>query len=219
MSVLVLGLYVEGKTDELFLPLIIERTAQQILNTRRRFDVDVLPPIVLNDQIEVKPRSYWERIVEAARFAFGYDALIIHRDADRSTRSKALQQYFHPACGHIQKARNNGQQVCDKHMPIIPVREMEAWMLTDPNALKEVLHTRIDIVGLPEHASEVERIPDPKQRLNQIVKHINSKANLEDLYEPLARQISLERLGQVPAYQEFVKDMTTTLITLGMAQE
>jgi hypothetical protein len=35
-----------------------------------------------------------------------------------------------------------------------------------------------------------------------------------ELYEPLAQQISLERLGQVPSYQQFVKDLDQKLTEL-----
>lgn len=48
MTTLVLALYAEGRTDERFLPIVIQRTAEEILAQRGRTTVYVLEPIVLS---------------------------------------------------------------------------------------------------------------------------------------------------------------------------
>jgi hypothetical protein len=107
MSTLVLALYAEGRSDEAFLPIIIQRTAQHILDQRGRANTYALEPFVVNGAI--------------ARQCSSQD----HR----------------------------------------PRRQ----------------YRRFDI---------------------------------KTVYEPLARQISLEKLQRVPAYQQFVDDMTSTLVAL-----
>src|SRR3712207_4833733 len=92
---LVLAFYAEseGSTDQQFLPLIIERTAEHILVSKERNDVLVLPVVVI-ELDEPKPTRRKERIVAAARKAAGYHGLIVHADADGPNRNKALKERF-----------------------------------------------------------------------------------------------------------------------------
>ena len=50
MTSLVTALYAEGTTDHRFLPLIIQRTAVQILSQRGRTIVDVLEPMLVEPE-------------------------------------------------------------------------------------------------------------------------------------------------------------------------
>lgn len=49
MTMLVMGLYVEGPTDNRFLPVIIQRTAEHILLQCDRAEVTVLEPISIKN--------------------------------------------------------------------------------------------------------------------------------------------------------------------------
>jgi hypothetical protein len=224
MIALVLALYAEGRTDERFLPVVIRRTVEHILAQHGRIDVDVLEPIIVNHNIDRKFSTRAERILEAAHRAHGFHALIVHADADHPTPERALKERFMPGHDLVQKAKD---RVCNRLLPIIPVRMTEAWMLVDSEALRKVIRTNIDeqALGLPTRARQIESDPDPKQTLHQILQ--NALAHyprrrrgivLGTIYEPLARQLSLERLSALPAYQQFVKDMTETLIILHFAQ-
>jgi len=57
MNTLVMGLYVEGPTDDRFLPVIIQRTAEHILLTYDRAEVTVLEPIVIKKHPDISDRS------------------------------------------------------------------------------------------------------------------------------------------------------------------
>jgi hypothetical protein len=52
MNVLVLGLYAEGRTDELFLPIIIQRTSQEILIQHDRMDIYAEPVLVIKKGLQ-----------------------------------------------------------------------------------------------------------------------------------------------------------------------
>jgi hypothetical protein len=225
MTTLVLGLYAEGRTDERFLPMVIQRTVERILIQRGRFTIDVLEPIVLNHSIDRKGED--QRILEAARRAVGYHALIVHADADAPSPERALNNRFKPGLERVQQALQAEEQVCDHLAPIIPVQMTEAWMLADPEALRLVIGTNIPArtLGLPTRTRQVEADADPKQTLKQVMQMAlahrprrRRRVDLGVLYEPLGRQISLERLGAVPAYQRFVEDVTETLIDLHFAE-
>ena len=126
MNMLVMGLYVEGPTDDRFLPVIIQRTAEQILLQHDRAEIVVLEPIIMKKHPEIAHRD--ESILRTARDAYGFHALIVHAYADGSTRDEAIRNRFEPGNRLIQACT---EHICKNILPIIPVRMVEAWMLAD----------------------------------------------------------------------------------------
>jgi hypothetical protein len=220
MMTLVLALYAEGRTDERFLPIIIQRTTEQILAKHGRATVDVLKPIVINGNINHKFSTRAERILEAARKAAGYDALIVHADADFPTPIHAMNERIKPGFELIHKTK----KFKPRHLvPMIPVQKTEAWMLSDPEALRIVIGTDIPVMelGLPVRAKRVETDVSPKETLHNVLRTVlahrsrrRRRIRLGMIYEPLAQQISLERLRLVPSYAQFVHDLTQTFTAL-----
>jgi len=215
-----LALYAEGSTDDDFLPLIIQRTAQVILARHEQHRMQVLPieTINLND----KQPTRAECILKAAILANRYHALVVHSDADHPNRDRALQERIQPGFDLIQQA----SFVCKNVLPIIPIQTVEAWMLVDHEMLREELRTRLSTqeLDLPEKAKLVEIIAKPKQRLEEIVLRANrqlrprQRLEVRSLYAPLGKKVRLERLNQLTAYQQFVQDLTVTLQNLNMIQ-
>jgi hypothetical protein len=212
MRSLVLALYAEGPTDERFLSIIIQRTAEGLLLRLGQTVVDVLTPIILRPKFTHTLTSRAESILDVAQQAYGYHALIIHTDADHSTSEWAMNERIRPGIDLVQ-LRQNG--VCHHLVPIIPVRMTEAWMLTDIRALQTVIGTDLSAtaLGIPEHPSLVDKLLEPKQILNQAIQNSGRRRriHLGTLYEPLARQIDLGHLQIVAAYQDFTNDLTNTL--------
>lgn len=211
MQTLVLALYAEGSTDERFLPPVIQRTVEHIVAERGRTMVDVLEPLLVQKNPDISGQA--ERILDAARQTTGSHALIIHADADHPTAERALTERFQPGLQLVKQAG------IDHHLiPLIPVRMIEAWLLADPDALRQVIGTRD--LHLPLQAHQVESDPDPKQTLKDVVQRATAQRRrrrairVSDMFAPLARTISLEHLRSVPAYQQFVVDMSAALIEL-----
>ncbi len=218
MKSLVLALYVEGRSDERFLPIIVQRTVERILMNHSQSDIDVLPPLVLEPPRDTKERA--ERILVVARQARGYHILIIHADADHPTPEKARHERIQPGFELVRQTKDG---VCNHLVAIIPVRMIEAWMLADGQALQKVIGTDLDAesLGIPKQPQQVEAIIQPKQTLVQAIQNgfarrsrRSRQPNLGSLYEPLAQLINLDILQKVPAYQQFIDDLTTTLIAL-----
>jgi hypothetical protein len=223
MNSLVLALYAEGRTDERFLPIVIQRTAEQILAQRGSQVVDVPAPTVLEGSMDRKPSRRAERILEAARCAHGYHALIVHADADHPTPERALEERIEPG---LDLVRRSQKAVCEQVIPIVPVQMTEAWMLVDSGALCEVIGTNVDAasLGLPQHARQVESDAAPKRTLNRAIQNAlagrprrRRRLEVGTLYEPLARQIRLARLSGIPSYARFAGDLTDLLLRLHMA--
>ncbi len=73
-------------------------------------------------------------------------------------------------------------------------------------------------LGLPEKARQVETVTRPKRLLEQAMLKAQAQrsrrhrqVNIGTLYEPIGELISLERLNQVPSYNQFVTDLTEAL--------
>lgn len=221
MMKLAIALYAEGPTDNDFLPLIIQRTAQELLVRygQRRVIVPAIEPIELIE----KKSTRAECILQAAVLAKRYHALIVHSDADHPGRDKALQERIQPGFDLVQQSSTI---VCKNLLPIIPIQTVEAWMLADHETLRGELRTRLNTQNLeiPERAKLVEAIARPKQRLEEVVMKANhqlrprQKIEVRSLYEPLGKKVRLERLNQLTAYQQFVQDLTITLRKLSMIE-
>ena len=216
---LALALYGEGNTDDRFLTLIIQRTTRKVLAEYRKHNVRVasVEPVKL---FEKKPTRE-ENILQAARQASRYHALIVHSDADYLSYSKALKERILPGFHLVQ---GSTEMVCEKLLPIIPIQAIEAWILADYQVLCAEIRTDLSAheLGIPEKVKQVESISKPKLRLNEAVSKVNKqlrphqRIDVNLLYEPLGSKIRLERLNQLSAYQQFVNDLTETLINLNL---
>ncbi len=215
MAVLVLALYAEGTSDARFLPPIIQRTAESLLNLYGQRVVDILDPII----IPTKQGLREECILAASQDAHGCHILVVHSDADYRTPERALRERIQPGFDRVQ---NSTEEVCKNLVPVIPVQMIEAWILADPDTLREVIGTDISSqnLGLPARAALVELDAHPKHTLSEVVRRANASRSrrrpidLSTRYERLAREIRLDRLSNVPSYKQFVKDLAKTLVQL-----
>jgi len=222
VSILTLALYCEGTTDERFLSPVIRRTAEQVLaqHGSKQMDTLVLPIELTKDQ--KKNRN--ESILYAARNSYGYDALIVHADADDPKYEKALVQRYNPGYSLVQQKR---EKVCLDLLPIIPVQAIEAWMLADHTSLLMEIGTDVTAheLSIPEKAKQVEDISKPKQKLKTVVQKAYASrtkrkrdVDIDFLYQPLGEKIKLERLHAVPSYARFVEHLIALLKTLKLIQ-
>lgn len=77
----------------------------------------------------------------------------------------------------------------------IPIEEIEAWLLSDPNGIKEALNLR----KAPNVKGQPEQIPSPKEKLEELVSicsnrekvYLNTKHN-----EIIATKISIDAMKQ-----------------------
>jgi ribosomal protein L20 len=221
MKVLVLGLFVEGPTDNDFLQPVIRRTAEQILAQHEQsgiYEASVLIIQLTKDQ--KKDRA--ESILQAACDAYGYYALIVHADADDPEPGKAKVERIEPGFKLVQETNEN---VCKDLVAIIPVQAIEAWILADYELLLREVGADLKAakLGIPETAKYVQKISKPKRRLEEAVQiayasrsRRRRESDIRFLYQPMGEKINLERLQQVPSYKQFVEDLTETLINLNL---
>jgi hypothetical protein len=112
----------------------------------------------LTDRLPPPPRKTVAAKLEAVKDLGGdYDLIAVHRDADAAGRSPRLEE-IHSAVRRVMPDT--------PHVPVIPIRMTEAWLLLDEAEIRRVAGSPNGKVslGLPR-ARDVESIPDPKALL------------------------------------------------------
>lgn len=107
-----------------------------------------------------------ERVREAVR-CYPCDVLFFHRDAERATREKRIEEI---------QSLTEGLALAE-HVPVVPVRMTEAWLLIDESAIRLA-------AGNPNGSSPLsvpavhmlENLPDPKQTLKSLLIEASEKS-------------------------------------------
>ena len=201
----------EGSTDHALLP-VIEWLLREHLSP-----ADVVGIWANRRQLPApRPRSLAERIV-GAMSDFSCDLLFVHRDADRAGRSARVDE--------IVRAVSQARTVLvgsPPVIPIVPVRETEAWLLLDEVAIRSGARNPNGRVRLAlPRASQIERLSDPKHTLRDLL-HVASELRGRDrdrlLVDPIdvANSISdFAPLRQLPAFQAFEDDVRRVIAEQG----
>jgi hypothetical protein len=233
---LVLTLLVEGSTDRAFLGNVIPNTATSILKQYERQAVDVGVEKIYEKK-DISSEADEKRIFFIAsqlarelrshhnKESITFPVLIIHCDADDRDNKRALHYRYLPGYNLVRQSEELERVTL---LPVIPVHETEAWMLAAHHELlQDMLMTDMkpQELGLVSKVKQVESKVDPKKELDEIIKrargsrsHRRYGVKREELYEPLGRRISLERLYGVPSYKQFVDDFTEALKALRLIQ-
>lgn len=198
MSILRYTLISEGTTDAVLIPMIdwVFQKADYPLVEGYRAEFWRLnsPPTLLD-----------EKIVEACKL-FPCDILFIHRDADNGPST----QRCHEIAEAISSAGKTGLNL--PAVAVVPVRALEAWLLTDQHAIREAAGNPTGSVRLNLPAvSRIEDRPDPKADLRfalrtaselkgrRLKKFDDSKA----FWRIVECMDSFESLRALPAFNRF----------------
>lgn len=217
MQTITIAFTPEGPTDERFLSSIITRTIEDILTEHGRGEFTVLPPMSFS---RVKGSlNGAEKLLEVARRVKGYHFLIIHADADDSNSNNAMNERIKPGADLIRSDSSS----CQDLVPLVPVHMSESWMFADPDMLRELLNTQLDLtsdLGLPR-PSHAERPANPKELLANAIRISQSNTGrrkrtqlrISDLYAQFS-EIDLNKLNIIPSYQIFRNELIKTLRSL-----
>ncbi|WP_432085260.1 hypothetical protein [Streptomyces sp. bgisy095] len=142
-----------------------------------------------------------------------YDVLVIHRDSDREP-PRHRREEIAAAVGEISPGV--------PHVPVVPVRMLEAWLLLDHAAIREVAgnpNGRVTL-KLPQPA-RVESVADPKKALKDAIAAASEErgrglqrlqarfpANRARLLQMLDRNGPVTRLS---SWQSFTNDLRAAL--------
>ena len=160
MRYLGLALHCEGSTDRRFLEPLIRRALLRLVAKHLSAAVDIAEQFVdlaaTNRELE---HVSW-RIIDTAP---AVDLVFVHADGGNDPEC-VRRERFDPILDHI---RDVGGDQSLTLVAVVPVRETEAWLLADPDAVRRAFGTTrsINELDLPANAQDVEHVPDPKTLL------------------------------------------------------
>jgi hypothetical protein len=185
------GLYAEGRTDyALLLPLLdqmIPVIAAEVLR-----EVPTIAPSVGIDASSRTSRRREVRLAAAIREHWDQCTLfVVHADG-AGDPERALREQVEPG---LALARSDHGALAAA--ACVPVREIEAWMLADPEPFGK-LQIPLALPGDPE------TVPDPKRVFREIVAR-GSGGRLDSrlLYEFFGNNVSPPALRKLPAFCRF----------------
>ncbi|WP_217164015.1 DUF4276 family protein [Streptomyces sp. AC512_CC834] len=182
-----LALLTEGASDQWFLvPLVDRQIAELALETPLGFDYS---GVVAGECFTVAQRDMVVR--EVANLLRYFDIVMIHHDHNERAKVDAIRERF--------------SDDADRIVALVPVRETEAWMLADPEALKEAAPTRDAAWEVPY---DVEKVADPKVMLRAA---LGGRRDAERDFGRLGQTVALDALGKVPAYRRWTTELRRAL--------
>jgi hypothetical protein len=206
MRFLMSALIAEGSSDDRFLPFLLRRCLEDVCADDFSEMVDVERVTVLRERM--RPLAVPDIVDLVRRNENTFHLVFVHRDQDGNT-DRVRREWIDPL------TEAWGGRRPERLIPVVPVRKTEAWVLADGDALRGVLGINWSDVqlGVPGRAADVERIPDPKVPIREIVRRLNRP--IEDFYEELAESISLERLCGIPSFVDVRARVAGSLADLG----
>lgn len=215
-----IGLLAEGTTDQRFLEGIIQRTFTNLTFDCQK-DIDIESVVNLSKD---KQQNFVEAVLQAAKKGwdeFGITILCVHVDADSSTAVAVYQNKIQKAIATL--AQQNENEYCKILVAIVPIQETEAWMLADSELLREQINTKKTANELGIHRSP-ETIANPKEVIEHAIKIAQQDKSkrrrrsltIAELYLPLGQSVALEKLDQLPSYQDFKENIRTAFRQLNL---
>ncbi len=207
MNTLRYTLISDGSSDRALIPIItwtlkahLKKTAiEAVWAELRRLRK---PPKELHEKIEK---------IEKAVELYLCDVLFVHRDAERETRQKRLDE--------IKSAIQNRTQYL--HIPVIPIRMQEAWLLIDEAALRQAAGNPSgrERIKLPK-VNQLELLSDPKNKLYELLRKASglsgrrlNQFQVEQCMYRLAELImNFTMLRNLSAFQALESDIKAKLI-------
>ena len=159
MRVLRYTLTADGSSDRALLP-IIEWTLANVNELR---DIGRVPQFL--EPRGGVGRNLLQRLT-AAQEKYPCDLLFVHRDAERESSERRIQE--------IRKAFVGSTT---PYVPLVPVRMTEAWMLIDAIAIRTAADNPNgrQVLDLPP-LNRLEQLPDPKETLNGLLLQVSGKS-------------------------------------------
>jgi hypothetical protein len=196
------GVFAEGSSDYAFLlPLVtrvlyeVSTSVPQLTEVADAVGIDARRPI---------PKARANRIAKAIRDHEGQCSLfVIHADADGDSHA-ALRERVDPG--------RHAAGIASPIVACIPVREMEAWILSDQAAF-----TALIAGAEPELPRDPEADMDPKRTLSRIYEALRIRGARGDYYRFFGENVALDNLRRLSAFRRFEDELRAAVEALGRA--
>lgn len=195
MSQLIMGFCGEGLADYRFLERVVVRTVTELAPLVEVFSFSLAAKIDQDDRA---------RLAALKPEIDGYSLVVYHRDADAAQETTTYNRLI-SAIDH-----NNLTNI----VPIIPIRNTEAWMMADPSTFGTLLGLRTLDRAWPTKPHQVEHVQESKRLVEQAITQAqrDKSGDRPLFFEQLGEEIRLRELEKVPAYGVFRQRLTAYLI-------
>ena len=204
----------EGRADD-GLVTLLERLC---LREGASVEIVSMRPLL---ELHTPGRSNEAKLYAVLEFGEDYDIIFIHSDTDREpppTRGDRIST----ACEKLG---------VESYVPVVPIRETEAWLLVDKDAIRAIVGNPKGNKALPlPKLSHVESAGDPKQCLRDALDAARIGQRRKQKHRPVSdqefgryRQRLLEELDiegpirQLSAWQALERDLKSVLSQLDAA--
>lgn len=148
-----------------------------------------------------------------------FDAVVIHRDADSPDPAPRIEEIRQAVAEVSQEVR---------FVAVVPVQELEAWLLLDEVAIRQVAENPKGTVALElPTPAKVEAVARPKERLDQVIllaselsgrRRDRLRAQLSERTGLLIRRLDPSGpVSKVPAWQRLQADLRALVTELAAA--
>lgn len=205
------GLFAEGSSDYDFLLRLLNRLIESIAAALYPGVCEMADTIGIDAPPHLQKGKRADRIAAACVEYEGlFDLLVIHADGDTDPQA-ARRDRIEPGIAAL-RAANREQPIVA--VPCIPVREIEAWMLTDAVVFRERLGSKVAL----ELPGDPERESDPKVTLQQILKNGGARRLQGSIYAFFGERVALKTLRSLPAFRTFEAELTAAIREVASSQ-
>ena len=193
-------LFADGTSDRVLLPILTWSLKQHRVT-----------PVVPRwaDFGRIPHRDNTEERYRAALDLYPCDVLFVHRDAEAQPSDMRRAQIADAL-----------RWTLVRHIPVVPVRMMEAWLLTDENAIRSAAGNPngTENLNLPD-IRRIEDLPDPKRVLHDALTAASglnarrrSRLSVRERVQRIPDYIDdYSRLNVLPAFQTLQQDIRTLI--------
>lgn len=204
------GIYAEGSSDYAFLCPLLDRVLDSLGASHFPGAYEVAASVGI-DAPHGTQGGRAEKIAAAIDFAFERcTVFVIHSDADGDADAAKLN-CIDPGVAAARVLRSDPPPAV---AACVPVREIEAWMLADPEAFRTLLGAS----ATPECPADPERDYNPKATFNRILDEGGvRRRRAEQFHAIFGERVRLDALRLLPAFRAFEGELVAALRTLAGA--
>lgn len=204
------GLFAEGRSDYDFLLRLLDRLLEAIAARLYPGAYEVGEAIGIDAPEQLRKGKRADRIAAAVfEFTGMFELLVIHADGDADPKAaRSLRIEPGVAAVHALNLEHPPALVA-----CVPVRETEAWMLTDGRVFRELLGDKV-APALPTNPE----IGDPKVTLQQVLKDCGGRRLPGSIHAFFGERVDLTTLRRLPAFQTFEAGLTAAVREVARSQ-
>jgi hypothetical protein len=213
-----LALYAEGETDHRFLDEVLRRSVEERL-LGRGHSVEV--PAMQRLTVDATATNRADRIANGCDMMQGaFHLLFVHADGGGDPDLARIER-TDPGIELVLERLGDAARA---GVPVVPVRETEAWALADYDTLRSVLATRCsnDELGLPRRSRMLEGVEDPKALFDNAVRVARGgrrhrrRASASAYLDLLGARVDVSTLAALPGFARLLADIDAALDRLGL---